>query len=491
MEKFHPEFHWQIEKKTENKKKLLKIFLVLLFCFIFAFLAYKTFFIPEKNISLTSLIPDSSRAILSVNKIDNILRRFGQDKIVSYIKPYTGNDDFRSRNVFSKLNKEIVWVEDSNNSQVLIIKTGSSTFLESDIFANKKDGELEIENKKISYINFAFPENSIFSKKDKIYFVKLNEYIFCVSNDADFLTQVVVKYNDLLKNKFKTAENINYLNGATSLKFEIRNYDLNSSGSFAKGLSFLNNVLVDQNGKLEINFLQNSADVFVFKNEDFEKSKIVESLNYYYFPDLFNDSFYYKNFLPENNDLDKKLLSFVSQSINSNIDISNEIFRSKEVGMIAYKNGNFLLESADFDSMSNVFRKLLSVSNPDIRKINLPDGSMAEEYYANFENVSLKEYDDGNFVWYYDENIKNQKFEMVKCNNLFFVSSDKQKILNFCTNRDRANMLFNKKQENINQVTFMDLKNNSQIPFFGKVKKLVGINFGSGDNEILFFRMFY
>lgn len=462
-----------------------------MFCFIFIFLVYKTFFIPEKNLSLISLIPENVKVVMNINKIDNIFRKIGQEKIVSYIKLYTENDDYRARNIFSKLKKEIVWLEDANNSQILMLKTSSATLLENDIFLDKKNGEIEFLDKKIINTKFNFPEKNIFSKKDNIYFVKLNEYIFCISNDLEFLKQIIQKYDNLSKNKFKNVKNVNYLENISMLTFEIKDYDLNQSTSFVKNLSFLNKVLSDKNLKLEIDFLQNSMDVFVFKNDNFEKSKIIGGLNYYYFQDLLKDSFYYKNFSQENVEIDKQLLNYISQSVNSNVDISNEIFDSQETGIMVYKNGNFLLESADFESVSRIFRKLLSISVPDTRKFNLPDGGIAYEYFANPENINLKEYNDGNFIWYYDENIKNQKFEMVKCNDLFFVSNDKQKIINFCTNRDRTNMLFNKKQENIKRVFFVDFKNNLKIPILEKVKKIMGINFSKNNNEILFFRMFY
>ena len=155
-----------------------------------------------------------------------------------------------------------------------------------------------------------------------------------------------------------------------------------------------------------------------------------------------------------------------------------------------YKNGNFLIESEDYESISNVFKKLLSVYFPGTRRMSLPDGTVSVEYFADPGNVELKELTDKDFVWYYADPPEKSNYEMLKCNDLFFVSSDKQKIINYCTNRDKLSMFFTRKQENIKEVMYIDVSNKSNFPILGSVKNIFAINFDD-ENRVLFFRFFY
>lgn len=490
MEKFHPEFHWQLEQKTESRKKLLIIFLILCFVFGAFFTIKKLFFIPEKNIALESLAPDSSKIVFSINKIDFLLKKVGQNRVISYIEKYTDGSNFRAGNVISKLNKELVFAEGENNSQILIIKTKSSDFLQTDIFGSRKTEELDFNDKKVYLTDFYFDDKNLFNKKDKIYFVKLNEYIFCVSNDEEYLKESVSKYINIEKNKFKDNKKVNYFTDKAVLNINISDYDLSKSNSFVKNLSFLNNMLSANTGNIEIDFSSNSADLYISKSNNFDKNKITQALGYYFLPDLNNSYFYYKNFTDTTSDSGKSLLNYTLQNINTNISITNEVIGTKNLGLIIYKNRNFLAESEDINSISSVFKKLLSIYYPGTRRMSLPDDTVAVEYFANPENVELKELIDKDFIWYYTDTPEKINYEMLKCNDKFFVSSDKQKIINYCTNRDKLNMFFTRKQEDIKELMYIDVQNKSNIPILNSIKNIFGINFES-DNPVLFFRIFY
>ena len=155
-----------------------------------------------------------------------------------------------------------------------------------------------------------------------------------------------------------------------------------------------------------------------------------------------------------------------------------------------YKNKNFLAQSQDFNSSSMIFKKLLSIYFPTTRRMSLPDNTVSVEYFADPQNVSLQELQDKDFTWYYSNTPEKSNYEMLKCNDNFFVSSDKQKIINFCTNRDKLSMFFTKKQENIKEVIYIDTSNKSNFPILSSVKNIFGINF-DGENPVLFFRLFY
>lgn len=490
MEKFHPEFHWQLEQKTENRKKLLIIFLILCFVFGAYFVIKKTFFVPEKNIALESLVSDNSKIVFDINKIDFLIKKIGQDKSISYIEKYTDGSNFRAGNVVSKLSKELVFSENSNNSQILLIKTKSATFLQSDIIGSRKIDEENYNGKKIYSTDYYFEDQNLFTKKDKIYFVKLNEYIFCISNDKDYLNETINKYINIEKNKFKNIESVNYFADKAVLNIGIYDYDLSRSNSFVKNLSFLNTALSSNAGNIEIDFSLNHTDLFISNNKNFDKNKIIETLGYYFIPDLNNNYFYYKNFSDSIDDSSKNLLSFVSDHINTNVSIKDEIINTKNLGLMIYKNGNFLVSSEDMNSVSNVFKKLLSVYFPGTRRLNLPDDTVSVEYFADSQNVELKELQDKDFTWYYSDTPEKSNYEMLKCNDLFFVSKDKQKIINYCTNRDKLSMFFTRKLENIKEVMYIDISNKSDFPILNSVKNIFGINF-EGDNPVLFFRMFY
>lgn len=490
MEKFHPEFHWQLEQKTESKKKLLIVFLILCFVFGTFFTIKKLFFIPEKNIALESLTPDSSKIVFNINKIDFLLKKIGQNRVISYIEKYTDGSNFRAGNVISKLNKELVFSEGENNSQILIIKTKSSNFLQTDIFGSRKIEELDFNGKKIYSVDFYFDDVNLFSKKDKIYFVKLNEYVFCMSNDREYLNESVNKYINIEKNKFKDNKKVNYFTDKAVLNINISDYDLSRSNSFVKNLAFLNSVLSANTGNIEIDFSSNSADLYISKSSNFDKNKITQALSYYFLPDLNNSYFYYKNFTDTTGDSEKNLLNYTLQYLNTNISIINEVVNTKNLGLIIYKNKNFLTQSEDFDSVSIVFKKLLSIYYPGTRRMSLPDDTVAVEYFADPENVELKELIDKDFTWYYTDTLEKTNYEMLKCNDKFFVSSDKQKIINYCTNRDKLNMFFTQKQEDIKEVMYIDVSNKSNFPIFGQVKNIFGINF-EAENQVLFFRLFY
>ncbi|HNZ86777.1 MAG TPA: hypothetical protein PLD95_04265 [bacterium] len=490
MEKFHPKFHWQLEKKTESRKKLLIIFLVLCFIFGIFFIIKKTFFVPEKNIALEFLSPNSSKIIFSTNKADSLFKKLGQNKIVSYIEKYTDGSNFRAGNILSKLSRELVWAENDNNSQILLIKTKSSTFLQSDILGSRKIKEENYNGKKLYSSDFYFESENLFTKKDKIYFARLNEYIFCISNDKDFLYETIDKYNYFEKNKFKNITTIRHFGDKSVLNISISDYDLSKSNSFVKNLSFLNNVLSSNTGNVEIDFSLNYADLFISSNKNFDKNKISETMKYYFIPDLNNNYFYYKNFSNTINYSEKNLLNYVSDFINTNVGIKDEIINTQNLGLMIYKNGNFLIESEDYESISNVFKKLLSVYFPGTRRMSLPDGTVSVEYFADPGNVELKELTDKDFVWYYADTPEKSNYEMLKCNDLFFVSSDKQKIINYCTNRDKLSMFFTRKQENIKEVMYIDVSNKSNFPILGSVKNIFAINFDD-ENRVLFFRFFY
>ncbi|MDD4290521.1 MAG: hypothetical protein PHH83_04635 [Patescibacteria group bacterium] len=489
MEKFHPEFHWQLEQKTENRKKLLIIFLILFFVFGLYFLIRKTFFVPERNIALESLVSDNSKFVFSVNKIDFLIKNIGQENVISYIEKYTDGSNFRAGNIISKLNKEFLFSE-NNNSQILLIKTKSSTFLQSDIIGSRKIDEENYNGKKIYSSDFYFEDSNLFTKKDKIYFTKLNEYIFCISNDKDYLIETLNKYINIEKNKFKNIKRVDYFTDKAVLNIDIYDYDLSQSNSFVKNLFFLNTTLSGNIGNIEIIFYSNYADLFIAKNKNFDKNKIIETLGHYFIPDLNNNYFYYKNFSDSVSDSSKNLLSYAINYINTNVSINNEIINTKNLGLMIYKNKNFLAQSQDFDSVSTVFKKLLSVYFPGTRRMSLADNTVSVEYFADPKNVPVQELQDKDFTWYYADSAEKLNYEMLKCADNFFVSSDKQKIINFCTNRDKLSMFFTKKQEDIKELIYIDTSNKSDFPILASVKNIFGISFGD-ENPVLFFRLFY
>ena len=507
-QKFNPEFHWQMNQKETNHRKFLYIFIVLILLLAIFFIFKKYYFVSGRNISLDQLVPENTKAILTIDA-DNILK--SEEGFLIF---ETGLEDFLEDNekiqsFTSGIGKDVYWMESSSNSQAFLFKVVDVDLIKNS-FNTSKDNSKEIEfNNKIIYklnvnnIDNLFLPNS----ENKIYISYLNDYLFCMSNDLDFIKNIIDKYRESLKIDYFGAikgELANYFNEQRTLMLKVMDYDdIKNSSSWIKNLSFI--VQEENNNSFVIKFKISSrkAELLFNNSQDtsqrFDISRISENL-------LDDYSIYYSNlgidYGSEVLNLSDNLDIFLKNNIEGlyNINFRDELINiTSPYHFLMYSNKDFLIISKDSEKMKSVYKNILAHFEPQTRTMILPDETSAVEYYSNPEIINLKERKINNLTWYYSDSPGKVDFYLLKYEDYYILTNFKEKVIELSENQEEfCEILRCNKKNPSNEILTLNLEDFNQkecLPwlniFFDDYKKLKFINLSEDGQNKLFFELIH
>ena len=511
---FNPEFNWQRDAKFKSRKKILKFSLVFFCIFIFIFLIQKYYFISDKNITLRSIIPDESKAVLHISnssKMFNIEKNKSEfsQKVEEKLSYYLNNNTELADLLLKNIEDGIYWIEYDNNSQAILLKVKNLSDINNKfvkVFENVEN--YEYRNKKIYKTQVNWENNKFLPiENDFLYVSYLNDYTISVSNSSDLINKIIDKYQDNLRfDYFSSIKNEfnKYFVYYSDIEMKVNNYEnINTSKSWLKNVSFVTNNLSDKTFFMKLNNDSKMSELSIATSEGIgNKLKSEDEIEK--ISKIFGEEFlfYYSNMNSVSNidnlDFGEDIDNYLSINIGNlyNINLKNELINvNTPYSFILYPDSKFVLTSSDFDVVSNIYKKILAHYKPSERQMSLPDGSRVTEYYMDSNSIDLKTYQDNNLVWYYDDLPDVSSFDMVKCANRYILSNSKDYIYKFCQD-SLVNIDFNV----VNEIFVSNIDNlekqSNILPFMElfniKPKKLNFIDFADKNNTIqMLFQLIY
>ncbi|MDD3284032.1 MAG: hypothetical protein PHZ07_00375 [Patescibacteria group bacterium] len=512
---FNPEFNWQKEAKFKHRKKITKFSLILFCIFVFIFLMQKYYFISDKNITLSSIIPDESKAIFhisnsskifNVEKNKSIFSQKTKEKLSYYLNDNTEFTDLFLRSI----EDGFYWIEYDNDSQAFLFKVKDLSDIKSKFLETFKSVEnYDYRNKKIYKTQVNWEKNKFLPIENNFLYISyLNNYTISVSNSSDLINKIIDKYQDNLRFDYLSSikDKFNkYFVYYSDIDLKINDYeDIDNSKSWLKDISFIIKDSTDKTFFIKLNNSSKMSELSLSTSENIgDKLKLEEEIKV--ISKIFGEDFlFYYNSIKSisnvnNTNLGKNIDDYLSVNIGGlyNINLKEDILNIKNpYFFVLYPKDKFVLMANDFDSISNIYRKMLAHYKPLERQMFLPDGSRVTEYYMNANSIDLKMYQDGDLVWYYDDLPSIPSFDMVKCANRYILSNSKNYIYKFCQNGSEIdpdlgfiNEIF------ISNIDNLDNKSNI-LPFTElfniKLKNINFIDFGKKNNDVqMIFQFIY
>jgi hypothetical protein len=507
-QKFNPEFHWQMDQKKTTYKKSLIIFLVLILLLSIFFIFKKYYFVSGRNISLDQLVPDNTKALLTID-VDDILKNEKGSLIFEIgFKDFLENNE-KMQFFVKGIGKDIYWLENSSNSQAFLFKVADIDLIKDSFNMSDDNSEdIKFNNKTIYGLNVDNVHNLFLpTSENKIYITYLNDYLFSMSNDLDFIKNVIDKYKESLKIDYFGAikdELASYFHEQKTLMLKVMDYEaIESSSSWIKNLSF---VTQEDNGNsfvIKFKISSRKAELLFNNSQDttqrFDISRMSENL-------LDDYLIYYSNLgIDYNSDvlnLSNTLDSFLKNNIESlyNINFKDELLNiTSPYYFLMYSNNNFLIINKDSERMRSIYQNILAHFKPQTRIMVLPDGTNATEYYIDPKIIDLKEQKTNDLIWFYEDLPGNVSFYLVKYGDYYILTNFKEKIIELSENQEEfCKILRCDKEKFSNEILMLNLEDINQkeyLPwlnlFSEDYNRLKFINFAEDGESKVFFELIH
>ena len=494
--RFNPRFHWQMNREKITHKKIL-ISLLIVISILSVFLIFrKYYFVSGKSIDLEELIPAETKAVLKISTSNLIVNQKDSNQKDSILLNSLFNSGLNLANYLSNehetdffinnIDKDIYWMENSPDAQLILFKIKDIN-LSYDYWKEIINNSKIIEyNKKIIYeYGFDFPKvNNYFlpNRDNQIYISYLNDYIFCISNNLDFVKLVSDRYKEASKIDYLRSikeELSNYFNEQNSLVLEVREYqNLKESFSWVKNLSFL---IQDDQSSFVIKFKVKSKKLELFLNNLDDNQQTIDLSVFK--NELLNDfSIYYANlginYQEEYLNLNQDINYFLKNNIESLYNINfGEEFKTI-IGpyyFLKYQNDNFLLLSKDLEKMKSVYKNILAHLYPQSRNMILPDGSSVIEYYSDLNLLELKEQENNDLIWYYADLPGDVDFYLVQYDDWYILTNFREKIVELSKNKEKFYKILNYDYKNyFQELLVLNFNNSEQNKYFPWLDLLPG-----------------
>jgi hypothetical protein len=504
-QKFNPEFHWQMYQKKKNYKIFLFVFLILILFLSIFFIFKKYYFISGRNISLDQLVPDNTKTLLTINVEDILKNEKGSLIFEKGLKDFLENDE-KIQSFIRGIGKDVYWLENSSNSQAFLFKAVEINLIKN-IFntsGDNPDNIIDFNNKLIYELEVANVNNSFLpTLENKIYITYLNNYLFCMSNNLDFIKDVIDKYKESLKiDYFRSIKDelTSYFDEQRTLMLKIMDYDdIDNSLSWVKNLAFIIQEEDDTSFVIKFKISSRKAELLFNNSQDttqrFDISRMSENL-------LEDYLIYYSNLGIEYNsgilNLSNTLDNFLKNNIEGlyNINFKEELLNiTSPYYFLMYSDNNFLIINKDSEKMRSIYQNILADFKPQTRIMVLPDGKNAIEYYIDPKIINLKEQEINNLVWFYEDLPQNPGFYLVKYGDYYVLTNFKEKVIELSENQEKfCKILRCDKERPLNEILMLNLANIDQkeyLPwldlFSNSYNKLNFINFTeNGENKAFF-----
>jgi hypothetical protein len=507
-QKFNPEFHWQMYQKKKNYKKFLVIFVILILLLSILFIFKRYYFVSGRNISLDQLVPENTRALLTIDANDILKNEKGSLFFETSLKDFL-EDDEKLHFFIKGLGKDVYWMENSPNSQALLFKVADVDLIKSSFnISDDNSKDIKFNNKTIHKLNVDNINNPFLpNPENKIYITYLNDYLFCMSNDLDFIKNVIDKYKESLKIDYFGAikdELSSYFYEQRTLMLKVMDYEaIGNSSSWIKNLSFISQKDTENSFVIKFKISSRKAELLFNDSQDtnqrFDISRTSEGL-------LDNYLVYYSNlgveydseFLNLGNDLDIFLKNNIESSYN--INFKEELMSSAPPHhFLMYPDDNFLIISKESDKMKLIYQNILAHFVPQTRIMTLPDGTSATEYYLDPEIIDLKEREIGNLTWYYSDIPGNTDFNLLKYNDYYVLTNFKEKVVELSENQEKfCKILRCDKEKPSNEILMLNLRDFNQKEYLSWLNlfsddynSLKFINLSENGQNKLFFEVIH
>ena len=447
---FNPEFHWQMDQKKTLRKRVLFILLILVLLLSLFFIFKRYYFVSGRSIALKQLVPEDIKAILAIDASDIIKNDQGFLALEMGLRDFLKNDEHLNSFV-NNIGKNVYWLEQSTNSQALLFKIEDIKLVQENFNSIMEGSEkIEFKNKIIYQKNVKNVSNPLIPiSNNKVYLTYVNDYIFCLSNDLDFIKDILNKYQEASKIDYFGAikdEFSDYFQEQTTLMLRVVDYDhIEESVSWIKNLSFL--TAGDQNNSFVLKFKLGLRRAELLFNDSADPYQRVDlkKIN----GDLFHDAIlHYSNFNINYNDqlhLSQNIDQFLQNNLEGlyNTNLKSKLFSNSPYHILFYPDNKFLGLSKDSEKMKAVYRNILAHLSPQTRIMILPDGSSATEYYADASRVELQEQEENGLIQYYTNLSEDTDFYLFQSNDWYILTNFKEKLGELTENQDKFCQLIN------------------------------------------------
>lgn len=507
-QKFNPEFHWQMYQKKKNYKKFLIVFLVVLLFLSLFFIFKKYYFVSGRNINLDQLVPDNTKVLLTIDTDDIFENERGSLIFETGLKDFLKNDE-KIKSFIKGIGKDVYWLENSSNSQAFLFKVTEINLIKDSFeISNDSSENIDFNNKLIHKLELSNVNNPFLpSLENKIYITYLNDYLFCMSNNLDFIKNVIDKYKESLKiDYFRSIKDelASYFHEQRTLMLKVIDYDaIENSSSWINNLSFITNEINGNSFVIKFKISSRKAELLFNNSQDttqrFDISRMGKNL-------LDDYLIYYSNLGIEYNsdilNLSRTLDIFLKNNIEAlyNINFREELLNiTPPYYFLMYPDNNFLIINKDSEKMRSIYQNILAHFKPQTRIMILPDGTNATEYYVDPKIIDLKEQETDNLVWFYEDLPGNVDFYLVKYEDYYILSNFKEKVIELSENQEEfCKILLCNKERPLNEILMLNLKNIDQkeyLPwlnlFTSSYDRLNFINFTDNGGNKMFFELIH
>ena len=511
---FNPEFHWQTAKKQVTRKKVLFICLALILILSIFFIFKKYYFVSGRSIDLDQLVPDNTKAVLTISTADVIAN--GKDYLLLDevfisglgLKEYL-KDDEKVDSFIKSIGKDIYWLEKSSESQLLLFKITDVELLRESFNSIVDNSEkIKFNGKTIYESHVESTENPILPiSKNKIYIAYLNDYIFCVSNDLDFVEDVIDKHKEALKIDYFGAikdELASYFYEQTALMLKVTDYaEIENSLSWIKNLSFITAGENKDSFVIKFKIGQKKAELLFNDSGDISQKNDISGIDRNLSDDFL---IYYSNSrlgsVGDILNLNENIDNYLENNIKSlyNIDFKNELLNTDfPYYFLIYPDNHFLTISEDSERMKSIYKDILANLKPQTRVMILPDGTNATEYYIDPSIIELKEQEIHGITWYYADLPGNIDFYLVQYNDWYILTNFREKIIELSENQEEfCKLLRCNDESSLNEILMLNLDHFNQkeyLPwlnlFSESYNRLNFINLTEDGQKKLFFELIH